>query len=66
MNDSLLEKKRGNSFVYHPVRNVCGKFEVNRLNRFGAEAREVFTSQKTFLSEIPLNMKTITSNSISI
>ena len=63
MNDSLLEKTRA-IFVQHPIRNVCAKFKVNRSSHFGAAAREVFTTQKTFPSEILLTMKTTTSNSL--
>ena len=61
MNDSFLEKR-----VYvaqNPVRNVCAKIKVDRLNRFLTETREVFTTQKPFPSEIPLTMKIPTSNS---
>ena len=46
------------------VRNVCAKSKVDRLNRFRTGARQVFTIQKPLPSEIPLNMKTATSNSL--
>ena len=39
-------------------------FKVDRLSRFRTEARQVFTTHKLFPSEIPLTMKTVTSNSI--
>ena len=55
-------RKRAHVFVQHPVRNVYGKFEVDHSSRFGTRARELFTTQKTFLSEISPNMKTATSN----
>ena len=44
------------------VRNVCAKFKVDPLSRFRTRARQVFTTQKLFPSEIPLTMKTATSN----
>ena len=44
------------------VRNVCAKFIVDCLSCFRTEARQAFTTQKPFLSEIPLTMKTATSN----
>ena len=43
------------------VRNVCAKFKVDRLSRFRAGARQLFTTQKLFPSEIPLTLKTATS-----
>ena len=46
------------------VRNVCAKFKVDRLSRFRTGARQVFTTQKPFPSEIPQTMKTTTSNSL--
>ena len=36
------------------VRNVCAKFKVDPLSRFRTGARQVFTTQKLFPSEIPL------------
>ena len=63
MNDSLLGK-RGHVFVQHSVKNACGKFKVDPLSRFGTGARQVFTIQKLFPREIPLTMKTATSNSL--
>ena len=39
-------------------------FKVDPLSRFRAGAREVFTTQKLFPSEIPLTMKTATSKSL--
>ena len=58
------QKNRGHSFVQQPVRNVCAKFKVDRLSRFRTGARHVLTTQKRFPSEIPLTMKTATSNSL--
>ena len=46
------------------LRNVCPKFKVDNLSRFRTGARQVFTTQKPFPSEIPLTMKTATSNSL--
>ena len=63
MNDSLLEKMWGR-FVQQSVRNMCAKFKVDRLSCFCTAARHVLTTQKRFPSEIPLIMKTATSNSI--
>ena len=63
MNDALLEKTRAR-FVQQSVRNVCAKFKVDRLSRFRTGARRLFTTQKLFPSEIPLTMKTATSNSL--
>ena len=57
-------KKHGYCFVQQSVRNVCAKFKVDRLSRFRTGARQVFTTQKLFPSEIPLTMKTATSNSL--
>ena len=57
-------KKRGHGFVQQSVRNVCAKFKVDCLSRFHNGARQVFTNQKPFPSEIPLTMKTTTSNSL--
>ena len=57
-------KKRKQLFVQHPVINMCAKFKVDRLSRFGTGAHKVFTTQKPFPSEIPLTMKTATSNSL--
>ena len=51
-------------FVQQSVRNMCAKFKVDRLSRFCTAARHVLTKQKRFPSEIPLIMKTATSNSI--
>ena len=36
------------------VRNVRAKFKVDRLSRFCTGARQVFTTQKPFPSQIPL------------
>ena len=63
MNNSLLGK-RGHGFMQQSVRNVCSKFKVDSLNRFRTGARQVFTTQKLFPSQIPLTMKTTTSNSL--
>ena len=46
------------------VRNVCAKFKVDPLRRFRAGARQVFTTQKLFPSEIPLTMKIATTDSL--
>ena len=58
------QKKHGHGFVQQSVRNVCAKFKVDRLSRFRTGARQFFTTQKLFPSEIPLTMKTATSNSL--
>ena len=63
MNNSLLVKTRA-QFVQKSVRNVSAKFKVDPFGRFCTGAREVFTTQKLFPSEIPLTMKTATSNSL--
>ena len=63
MNNSLLGKTR-HSFVQKAIRNVCAKFKVDPLSRFRTGARQVFTTQKLFPSEIPLTTKTATSNSL--
>ena len=44
-------------------RNVCAKFKVDPLSRFRTGAREVFTTQKLFPSDIPLTMKIAASDS---
>ena len=62
--NSLLLKKCRHGFVQQSVRNVCAKFKVDPLSRFRTGARQVFTTQKLFPSEIPLTMKTATSNSL--
>ena len=48
------------SLVQQSVRNVCVKFKVDYFSRFRTAARQVFTAQKPFPSEIPLAMKTAT------
>ena len=63
MNNSLLGKTWAR-FVQQSLRNVCAKFKVDPLSRFRTGARQVFTTQKLFLSKIPLTMKTATSNSL--
>ena len=63
MNDALLEKTRAR-FVQQSVRNVCAKFKVDCLSCFRTGARQLFSTQKLFPSEIPLTMKTATSNSL--
>ena len=40
------------------------KFQIDRLSRFPTVARQMFTTQRPFLSETPLTMKTATSNSL--
>ena len=55
MNDSLLEKT---------CINVCAKFKVDPFSHFRTRARHVLTTQKRFPGEIPLTMKTATSNSL--
>ena len=52
------------NLVQQSVRNVCAKFKVDRLSRFRTGARQVFTTQKPCPREIPLTMKTVTSNSL--
>ena len=63
MNNLLLGNVR-HGFVQQSVRNVFAKFKVHPLSRFRIEARQVFTTQKLFPSEIPLTMKIATSNSL--
>ena len=63
MNNSLLRKTRYD-FVQQSIRNVCAKFKIDPLSRFRTGARQVFTTQKLFPSEIPLTMKTATLNSL--
>ena len=58
------QKKRGHDFVQQSVRNVCAKFKVDPFSRFRTGARNVLTTQKRFPSEIPLTMRTATSNSL--
>ena len=58
------QKKHGHGFVQQSVRNVCAKFKFDRLSRFRTGARHVLTTQKRFFCEIPLTMKTATSNSL--
>ena len=41
--------------MQHFVRNVFAKFKVDRLSRFRTGARQVFTTQKPFRSEISSN-----------
>ena len=54
MNDALLEKTRA-QFVQQSIRNVCAKFKVDRLSRLHTGARQLFTTQELFPSEIPPN-----------
>ena len=63
MNNSLLGKTR-HGFVQQSVGNVCAKFKVDRLSHFRTGARQVFTTQKLFPSEVPLTVKIATSNSL--
>ena len=58
------QKKRWQGFAQQSVRNVCAKYKDDRLSRFRTGARHVFTTQKRFPSEIPLTMKTATTNSL--
>ena len=46
--------------MQQPLRNVCEKFKVDPWSRFRTAARQVFTIQKLFPSEIPLAMKIAT------
>ena len=46
------------------VRNLWAKFEVDSLSRFRTGARQVFTTQKLFPSEISVTMKIATTNSL--
>ena len=48
----------GHVFVQHPVRNVCLQFKIDRLNRFPTGVLQVFTTQKSFPSDIPPAIKT--------
>ena len=48
----------GHVFVQHPVRNVCLQFKIDRLSRFPTGVLQVFTTQKSFPSEIPPAIKT--------
>ena len=56
-------KKCRHRLVEESVRNTCTKFKVDHLRGFCTGACYVLTTQKRFLSEIPLTMKTATSNS---
>ena len=47
------------------VRNLCAKFEVDSLSRFCTGARQVFTTEKLFPSEISLTMKIATTLSLN-
>ena len=42
---------------------MCAKFKIYRLSRFLTGARQVFTTQKSSPSKIPLTIKTATLNS---
>ena len=42
----------GHVFVQHPVRNVCLQFKIDRLSHFPNGVLQVFTTQKSFPSEI--------------
>ena len=44
--------------------NMCAKFKADPLSRFHTGAHQMFTTQKLFPSEIPLTMKSATSNSL--
>ena len=46
------------------LRNVHAKFTIDPLDRLLTGARQVFTTQKLFPSEIPLTMKIATANSL--
>ena len=63
MNNLVLEKTRA-WFYAAVLRNVCAKFKVDPLSRFRTVARQAFTTQKLFPSEIPLTMKIATTNSL--
>ena len=52
------------SFVKQSVENMCAKFIVDSLSCFCTGARQVFTTQKPFPNEIPINMITATSISL--
>ena len=58
------QEKRGYDFGQQPVRNVCTEFRFDPLSGSGAVDRQAFTTQKRLPSEIPLTMKTVTSNSL--
>ena len=62
MNNSLLGKTRALFCAVVLCTNVCSKFTVDPFSRFRTGARQVFTIQKFFPSEIPLTMKIATSS----
>ena len=55
-------EKRGHVFVWHLIGNVFLEFKVDRCSCFRTGARQVFTTEKPFPSEISLTMKTAKSN----
>ena len=57
-------RKHEHSFVQQSVRNVCAKFKVDSLCHFRSGACQMFSTQKPFPSQIPLNIETATSNSL--
>ena len=50
--------------MHQSVRDVWAKFKAEHLSHFCTEARQMLTSQKAFPSEIDLNKKTVTPNSL--
>ena len=58
-----VKKIARHAFVQEPVRTVCTKFKVDRLNRFCTEAHRALTTRKSFMKEIPLTIKTATASS---
>ena len=66
----LLKQKINNSLLETTGHGLCSsllemcvqKFRVDLYSRFCIGARQVFTTQKPFPTEIPLTMKTATSN----
>ena len=63
VNLTRCQKQLGHSFFQQSVKNVCA-IKVDLFSRFRIGARQVFTIQKPLHTEIPLSMKTATSNSI--
>ena len=60
-----FQKKCGHPFVQQVVINKYAKLKVDRFSSLSTGARQVFTTQKPFLSEIPLTMRTGKSNKFS-
>ena len=56
------QKNPWHAFVQQPVRTVFAKFKFDRLSRFSAKVHWALTTQKLFINEIPLTMKTTTAS----